>query len=318
MLSQTFRDFEILIINDASQDATEEILESYTDSRIRILKNAQPLGLAKSLNAGIARATGEFVARMDHDDVSLPLRLEKQVNYLEHDPITDLVGTWARTNGLPREQIWKYPSKHEEIFSDMLFNSSLVHSSVMWRRTRFDELGLQYSEAVARAQDYELWTRSAAKGAKFANLPEILLLYRVHELQSGNRFGSQQAEVADSVRRGQVENLGIRPSDNELRIHLECARWKFPHTIDGLRDLEAWLLKLKNANNQVRVYDDQALSRTLGSRWWEACRSNVRLGREAWRLYSSSLLSETGHNLIGKFFFISKAYLYGTPLYPAM
>lgn len=311
ILTQTFKDFEVLIIDDCSRDGTAEILRSYQDSRIQILRNTQPLGLSKSLNFGISQAAGRYIARMDHDDVSLPRRLQMQVEYLEHNPTIDLVGTWARTKGLSPEQSWRYPSSHDDICSEMLFNSTLVHSSVMWRMTKFNELGLRYSEDVDRAQDYELWARAAAKGVKFANLAQILLKYRIHDRQVGNQFGSQQAVAADSVRKNQIKKLGLRPSDAELQLHLECARWKFPENIENLRHLEGWLLRLKRANDEVRLYASDAIARTLEARWWAACRVNARLGKEAWKLYLGSSLAEPGHGFVDKAMFFLKSGFYG-------
>ncbi len=310
MLAQTFRDIEIVVMDDGSQDNTVQILETYRDSRVRIFRNAQPLGLSKNLNLGISRVTGEFVARMDHDDISLPRRLEKQVAQLEANPGIDLVGTWARTKGLASEQFWFYPTSHDEICSEMLFNSPLVHSAVMWRSAKFSQVGLRYAEDVERAQDYELWARAAAAGVTFANLPQVLLLYRIHEQQVGSQFGLQQGMVADRVRKGQVEKLGIQPSEAELETHLDAARWMFPKNLGGLRFLEVWLLKLKRANVETKAYEAKALAKTLENRWWAACRSNVRLGNEVWNLYRKSPLADSYRPIGDKAVFFTKAQIY--------
>jgi hypothetical protein len=306
LLNQTYEDFEFLIIDDASSDNSLQIIDSYADKRIKRIANGQQQGLTRNLNIGIQTATGRLVARMDHDDVSHPRRFEKQIAFLDDNPQVDLLGTWARTNGLQKEAQWRYPVRHEDICSEFVFASVLVHSSVMWRRERFEGKGLRYDEFFASAQDYELWTRAASAGVVFANLSDVLLTYRIHSEQVGNTNGGEQKQAADAVRVRELARLGIEPSAEEANLHNQSARWIFPDSIKGLQAFEDWLLRLKKANEVAQVYSVSSLAKTLEARWWAACRANLVLGLQAWRTYARSELS-VARSVKEKAIFWSKA-----------
>jgi hypothetical protein len=290
ILGQTFNDFEFLIIDDASTDGSSEYLASLSDSRIRLLANKTNLGLTRSLNRGLDEARGEYVARMDHDDISLPDRLAAQVAYLDAHPEVDVLGTWARTLGLNPEQTWRYPLADADIRAEMLFASVLVHSSVMLRRASLEAHELRYDPAIARAQDYELWTR-AAPHLHFANLDEVLLRYRVHPGQVGAQQHAEQQAVADTVRAGQLKALGLQPSAEELALHNAIARWEFSPGAADVDRVEGWLLRLAEANRQSGRFAPDSLVRALERRWWPACRRARALGLDAWRRYRASPLS---------------------------
>ncbi|MEX2160731.1 MAG: glycosyltransferase [Anaerolineales bacterium] len=301
ILRQTFNDFEFLIIDDASTDGSKTFLLSRQDTRIRLVFNRHHLGLSKSLNKGLDLASAKYVARMDHDDISLPDRLGRQKAFLDANPQIAVLGTWARTFGPQRKQIWRYPIRDSEIRSELVFNSPLVHSSVMLRRSTFNRHHLRYDEKVKRAQDYELWTR-AAPSVQFANLPYVLLNYRLHAGQVGRIHGSEQQAVADMVRLREIRKLGITISRKELNLHNGAARWGFPSSRAGLQALERWFLKLCAANKGSRYFEMATLDQTLQRRWWAACRSNVGMGLGAWRLYAGSpLAGGAGHPAAARF-----------------
>ena len=293
ILSQTFTAYELIVVDDASTDGSAEFLAACRDERLRLVTNEHNLGLTKSLNKALDLAQGEYVARMDHDDVSLSSRLTAQVAFLDANPGIDVLGTWARTVGRRPEQTWRYPLADAEIRCELLFNSVLVHSSVMWRRQRFEELGLRYDPAVNRAQDYELWTR-AANAVRFANLDQVLVEYRIHPQQVGQTQGEEQAAVAKQVRRRQLEALGLEPSDAELELHNRVSNWLLPDDEAGLRALDVWLLKLVAANEGKSIYPPGVFGRVLAKRWWAACRGAVGDGLDAWQLYRSSPLADLG------------------------
>lgn len=293
ILHQTFSDFKFLIVDDGSSDGSTDFLKAYRDPRMRIISNKKQRGLSRSLNDGLDESRGEYVARMDHDDLSLPSRLAKQSAYLDMHPEIDLVGTWARTMGPKPEQIWKYPLSDGEIRSEFLFNSVLIHGSVMLRRSSFDRLGLRYDPKVKRAQDYELWTRAAPK-IRFANMGDVLLRYRIHVDQIGERYGKEQQDAAAVVRTRELKKLGLRPSTAELRLHNEVSSWLFPASGAELQGIQKWFLKLRGANNISKHYPMDGFDKVLEQYWWAACRSNVNMGLEAWRLYSKSPLAQQG------------------------
>lgn len=138
ILNQTFTDFEFLIIDDNSKDKTKKIIGKYNDKRIKLIKGPQK-GLAAALNCGIKKAQGKYIARMDADDISLPARFEKQVNYLEAHPEITVLGTWQEHFGR-WNFIHKAKATHEECKAELLFNCDLCHSTLMFRKEDFTKI----------------------------------------------------------------------------------------------------------------------------------------------------------------------------------
>jgi hypothetical protein len=291
ILDQSLRQFEFIVIDDASTDGSAAILNGYADQRIHQITNRKRLGLTRSLNLGLKQANAEYIARMDHDDISLQPRLALQAAYLDAYPDVDVCGTWAKTLGLDPEQTWRYPVEDGEIRSEMLFNSVLVHSSVMLRRAALEAHGLHYDPKIERAQDYELW---AAGQLRFANIDRVLLRYRIHAEQVGKHQSTQQQAVAQIVRRRQVEALGIQPSQQQMELHEAISQWAFRKDLEFLQTVETWLLTLRNANAGQKIYPEPTFSRILGRRWWAACKAAQALGPVAWKKYRQSTLSGFG------------------------
>jgi glycosyltransferase involved in cell wall biosynthesis len=179
ILNQTFTDFEFIIINDGSTDASSEILEEYAqkDSRIRLI-HQENMGLTKSLNKGFGMAHGEYIARMDADDISEPTRFEKQVDFLDAHPSIGIVGINSyiidERGNILREI--KHPTSHDEIMSKILLDNKFIHSSVMLRKILLKKYGY-YNEKLTYAQDYELFLRLSTH-TKLANLPDPLHRWR--------------------------------------------------------------------------------------------------------------------------------------------
>jgi glycosyltransferase involved in cell wall biosynthesis len=177
ILNQTFKDFEFIIINDGSTDDTREILESYNDPRI-VLIHQENIGLTKSLNKGIALAKGEYIARQDADDLSMPERLEKQLAFLEKHNKIALLGTAIKS--IDHQGIYlkmtKFPRNHSSIQKIMKHENCFYHGSVMFKRHCFIEAG-GYREIFSTSQDYDLWLRFAEK-FEVANLLTPLYKYR--------------------------------------------------------------------------------------------------------------------------------------------
>ncbi len=197
ILAQTFADWEFIIIDDASKDATPEVLNRYTDPRIVRLHNDKNLGLARSLNRGLSLARGEYIARQDADDVSLPQRLAQQVAYLEVEPRTGLVGTtaiWTNEAGETSE-IWQQPINNAQIQERLLQYCCFMHGSVMMRRQALTEVGGGYAEDMRTAQDYDLWLRISEQW-DVAILPEPLYCYRWHSNMTTKLYREEQTANA--------------------------------------------------------------------------------------------------------------------------
>lgn len=176
ILNQCFEDFEFLIINDASADNTEEILKNYKDSRIKVIINKKNLGLTKSLNKGLKIAKGEYIARMDSDDISLPKRLEEEVKVLDLDGNIGLVGTYCFVMDEEGRILSRLSSLSKSIKNGLMSVNQFVHSSVMIRKKCLDATGY-YREEFKFAQDYDLWLR-ISESFKIMNIPKYLHKWR--------------------------------------------------------------------------------------------------------------------------------------------
>lgn len=184
ILAQTFRDFEFLIINDASTDSTKSIILSCHDPRIRYIENEANIGLTRSLNKGISLAKGEYIARMDADDVSLPARLEKQVQFLDSREGVGLLGTsWLSINDVG------LLLSVNKACGGAYAAHSMCHGSVMIRKSTLEKAG-GYRPCFKYAQDYDLWLR-LSEVCEADNLSETLYKLRLH---SGSISSLRQAE----------------------------------------------------------------------------------------------------------------------------
>ena len=185
ILNQTFADYEFIIIDDGSSDATWNILQEYTreDGRIVLHRNHKNMGLAKSLNHGLLMAKGEYIARQDADDVSLPSRFSLQIRYMERHPEIDILGTGYYQIDEEGKYLSKVilPEDDFNIHWIMLFNNAFCHTSVVLRHNHLEPLS--YDDELMVAQDYELWSR-LTQSTQAANLP-------FHWLDGENRVTKQ-------------------------------------------------------------------------------------------------------------------------------
>ncbi len=183
ILSQSFTDYELIVLDDCSPDNAEAILDGYDDPRIIRYLGTKNQGLANVLNIGIGMAKGKYIARMDSDDRSLPGRLQVQIDYLESHPNVDLVSVGMKLFGA-KEGVWIREQDPEKVRITALFHSPVLHASSIWRKGRFEENGLRFNQEMVPAEDYDLWSRALVKGLTLVNLPQVLYQYRIHPNQA--------------------------------------------------------------------------------------------------------------------------------------
>jgi glycosyltransferase involved in cell wall biosynthesis len=217
ILNQSFRDFELLIINDSSSDRTTEIISSFRDPRIVAIHNPTNQRLSKCLNSAIESSKGKYLARMDADDRAHPDRLKLQVEFMESNPGVDILGTgFCAISGRHRTPIIN-PLKDDEIKAAMIFDTAFGHPTVMFRKDALVRSGLRYNPDFDFAEDYELWTRCAGCMV-FANLARPLMDYRVHPGQISLARKKKQEQLAAVIRESYIRSLGVKPTREQIDL----------------------------------------------------------------------------------------------------
>jgi len=178
VLNQTFSDFEFIVLDDCSPDPNvEKVVKSYTDPRIRFYRNERNLGISQTRNKLIDLASGEYLAVMDHDDVSLPERFEKEAAYLDAYPDVGVVS--CKAEKFPHGGLTRNPENDKEIKLAMMRSCAITHSACMIRKSVLADNNIRYEEEYSPSEDYALYVR-LMKVTKFHNLPEVLFRYRWH------------------------------------------------------------------------------------------------------------------------------------------
>lgn len=199
VLAQSYANFELIMIDDGSSDRSQHILREYErrDPRVRVIVR-ENRGLATTLNDSIKVARGQWIARMDQDDIALQHRFRRQLDWLEKTG-ADIAGSWVQRFGTSDKRIVRLHQTDEAIKMQLLFSSPFAHPSVMMR-TEFVKQ-LYYDRAWEKAEDYDLWERAAEAGWKMTNVPEVLLMYRVHGAQISSQTPMLQQQQGQEIRR---------------------------------------------------------------------------------------------------------------------
>ncbi|MDG6249253.1 glycosyltransferase [Methanocalculus sp.] len=213
ILAQTYSDFELLVVDDASTDSSPTILASYTDPRVRVVTNEENMGCPRSSNRGLALARGQYIARMDADDIAYPHRLAVQHAFLERHPGIDLVGS---SNELIDEEgkvigAWRGRFGPETVYYLLNFRNCLTHSTVMFRKEFAESIG-GYNERVKWALDYDFYHR-ASKAGKLYRMDEVLVQWRSMPAKSQEKSRGQK-ETVYAVLRDNFSRLNIGEIDH--------------------------------------------------------------------------------------------------------
>ena len=223
-----------------------------------------------------------------------PDRLARQVAYLERHPKIGCCGGWVRTFGDGPRKTLKFPANAKDLKAFALFYAPFAHPSVLFRREWFAREGLRYDGSYYPTEDYELWARALAR-FPCANLPRVLVDYRVHgQSMTGGEWSDMDAQTV-RVQRSLLANLGIEPTAEESRLHRAASMGQLPAELESFAQAETWLRKLEEANRIRGVYEPNALADMLNYVWFRTAMAAVRkMGGAAWRAYNASPLAERG------------------------
>lgn len=282
VFNQTWENLEILVFDDGSTDRSSEILESLTlqDKRLKILGDSQNHGIVHALNSLINAASGEYIARMDADDICLPNRLVKQYYFLQ-DNHYDACGSWFTEIGLGPARVIRWPYTEEALKAAMLFQNTILHPSFIAHRKVYERF--QYREAYQLAEDYDLFIRAICE-FRIANIPESLLYYRRHNGQATQAKRCLMEIVTQSIRAEALHLNGIEVGEEELYIHNLIRAPKSIRDIQDFEKIESWLMKLMDC------FEEQESKKVVASQWTRAAIRAAPLGWSMFQRYRSSPL----------------------------
>lgn len=290
ILNQTYQNFEFIIINDGSVDATESIILSFSDNRIRYIKNEINLGLIQTLNNGFASAIGKYVARMDADDISLPNRLKHQLEFMLLNPEVGVCGCdYNQFSGSVKKHHSAF-YQHDEILGYMLFNSSVIHPSLLIKKVVLQNFTPIFDSNYKHAEDFELWAKLVFK-TKFSAIQSTEFEYRLHKGQVTTVHKTEQINSANKVRKTILQKAGFIFSENELAIHCKIGSSQLFTSIVELQNVENWLKNILAQNQTLKIIDESVFNNIIGKQWYDSC-GNTSLGIKAYSFYLKSQLKK--------------------------
>ena len=256
ILKQTYDNFELIIINDGSNENIDYHLDSYNDPRIIIINNKKNIGASASRNKGLKIAKGQYIAIMDSDDVSCETRIEKQVGFLETHPDIVVCGTWFKFIGNKIHEKCLSIKNQEYYRACLIFNNSptILHSSAMIRKNILDAYKIKYDEKLVFGEDYMLWVLLSEHG-KVAIFPEILVFYRVHNSQSSSIDILNKTKLSLKVKKYILNKINLKLSDEEIVLY-SLKQKKYKDIVLAFKTID----KILEYNNKYPYFDQKMLS----------------------------------------------------------
>lgn len=253
--SQTYNNFEIVLVDDGSKVNVRRFLNENQYTNLCFIRLEKNQGITRALNIGLSYCSGKYIARMDDDDISLPNRFELQVKYFESNFETNILGcnkiNFGENNNQSEIMINNLSREKQQV--ELFFsNIGVPHPSVMIRKSFLDKYNVSYNEEYKKSQDYGLWVL-CSKYSKIECLPETLLKYRCHKKQISSNSRDEQMFFKNSVRLDQLKILGINPSKNEKKLHLDFCddNIKKDQQIEMLK----WIKKLYRCNKKEQYFN---------------------------------------------------------------
>lgn len=263
VLVQSFRDFELVIVNDGSTDSTQKILNGFEDKRITIINNEINLGLIYSLNRGISESNSEYIIRMDSDDISVSDRFEILVKYMDENPEVGACSSFFEF-GINSNRVIKYPLSHEEIYLNFLNSCPFGHAPAILRRTVLVENNLNYDSDFIHSEDSNLWIRMLNVTC-FANIPDMLYQVRLHPNSVTQKYPEQVNSSFQKSRNIHFANICTRLNEPVTILPFSNRDNYYNHIIK----LEDKILKLINKNRLTKLFNEALFNKNIARLWLE-------------------------------------------------
>lgn len=291
ILSQTYCNFELIIVDDNSIDSTVELVKKYTDKRIKLIKNTQNIGVTANRNFLLNLAKGDYIAFFDSDDIASKDRIEKQVNYLNSNQLVDVVG--SRINYIDEFgnriyfRIGDRCFNHYEIASELIFNNVLCTSTIMFR-SKHKHL-LQNNIVNNIAEDYYLWVILLINKCKFYCIKEKLVNYRVRNSGSTSVYLYKIKESFDIIHSIILEQLNITVNSRVLNIHNGFFVSNFETDDSLLIESDILYKNIINNNYVFEIYENNILLNSIKKNWYLKCRIFIKkYGLDGIKIYLKS------------------------------
>ena len=220
ILNQTYRNLELVIIDDGSVTPIEEIL-NIKDNRLHIVRNDANRGIVYSLNRGLELAKGDYIARMDADDISDHMRIKMEVDFLDIHKEVDVVSTYAKTFGV-KNTIYKSETTPEGIKAELLWKNIIIHPTVMLRASLIKAESIRYS-INSKSEDFDLWSRIVYEfNKKIAVIPKPLLFYRIHDGQITKMRADQLKNDEERIIHNNMGIMGVELDTSEYYLYTKA------------------------------------------------------------------------------------------------
>ncbi|MDR0827788.1 MAG: glycosyltransferase [Desulfovibrio sp.] len=270
IMAQTFKNFEIMIVDDGSTDGTRDIIASYADPRIVLLDGPRTGGLHAALNFGLQEARGEFVARMDADDLSMPTRFAEQVSFMDANSDISVLGAWSENFGTYVGRDCPPPTP-AAVKVSLIFSYTMVHTSIMMRQRDLIKRGLFYSKDVVQ-EDYALWCDAVAQGIQLANIPKILARHRTSEWQrTGTHAPDALPKSEMNIRQKYLQSaFGITVDDKDKDLLYKMRWWdESTDRVSYLARLDSLFEKIEEEIIRQKLASPQAIRKVMQIRYMQ-------------------------------------------------
>lgn len=259
ILRQTYKNFEFIIISDGSEKDFR-IIKEYKDDRIKILKNEESIGLTKSLNRALKIAKGEYIARMDSDDISLKNRFKVQIAFLEKNKDVDICSTYGIYIGEKKGYKIDIFNKINDKKAELLINNSILHPAAMIRAKFLKENNLEYNESFKYSQDYDLWARSC-QITNIDIIPKFCMKYRIHKNQISIIKKNEQRELCKKIYEYNLGKLNINDIEKKVEFLFFLSRKTDKEY--SKQEILSFIEEILNLNKKYNVYNEKSLKNVL-------------------------------------------------------
>ena len=290
ILNQSFKDFEFLILDDASTDKSIEIIKDFKnkDSRIKVFQNEKNLGVVESRNKLINLSKGKYIAWLDSDDIALPNRFEEEIKFLEEHPEIGMVGAYPEIideNG-KKLGIWLFEIDPKKLKIELFFHSPFLSSSVMIRRSSLPiEL---YDPRFQVAEDFDLYSKIAEK-SDIANIPKFLVKYRINSKGLSKSNTGKMEQLAVQVIKEHAERLGIKLEESTIK-NLREPKTASKIAFEEIGKIEKSLILLKDLLSENSPFDKTSIDEVIQKYWFETCRQSTHNGLKILKIFFGSPL----------------------------